>query len=83
MISLSHAIMSGVRGDKVSKLQSVLIICVFILVGMVFYSYWSGNDLGWYLKGWLTLCSALYIIRLVEKYRKKETLKQQPKRLLF
>lgn len=52
------------------KIQGILIVCVFILLAMIFYSYYSGNRLGWLLKGWLIVCAIIYVMRLYEKYRK-------------
>ncbi|HET7657821.1 MAG TPA: hypothetical protein VFK37_05975 [Bacillales bacterium] len=53
-----------------TKLQGILTVCLFILLGMIIYSYWSGNELGIWMKGWLTVCAILYFARLYEKYRK-------------
>ncbi|HEX6923129.1 MAG TPA: hypothetical protein VF149_04830 [Bacillales bacterium] len=53
------------------KTQAILSISIFILLGLILYSYWSGDDLGWWLKGWVIICGLVYVVRLYEKYRGK------------
>ncbi|HEX7064495.1 MAG TPA: hypothetical protein VF199_05445 [Bacillales bacterium] len=52
------------------KSHILLAICVLILLGLILYSWWSGENLGWWLKGWSLVCVAVYMARLYEKYRK-------------
>lgn len=54
------------------KTQGILVVFILILLVMIFYSYWSGTDLGWWLKGWVVVCAAVFIVRLAVKYRKKQ-----------
>lgn len=60
----------GVR--YMQKTQTILVVAVVILIGMIFFEYQSRHDLGWWLKGWAILCIVVYIVRLFEKYRGKQ-----------
>ncbi|HEU5139090.1 MAG TPA: hypothetical protein VFT51_03895 [Bacillales bacterium] len=52
------------------KTQGILATCILILMGLILYSYWSGVELGWWLKGWIIVCIAAYLGRIYEKYRR-------------
>ncbi|HET7629722.1 MAG TPA: hypothetical protein VFK44_15215 [Bacillales bacterium] len=52
--------------------QVLLAVCIFVLLGMIFYSYSLDQNLGWILKGWLFVCFGVYAARLVIIIRNKK-----------